>query len=50
MKYNQVLPLEFVPCKTHLWWIANSDLSANSDLVQNPENKEDSRYLHYKEP
>lgn len=49
MKYNQVLPLEFVPSKTHLWWIANSDLSANKDLVQNPDNKEDSRYLKYKD-
>lgn len=48
MGYNQVLPLEFVPSKTHLWWIANSDLSANSDLVQNPNNVEDSRYTHYK--
>lgn len=48
MGYNQVLPLEFVPSKTHLWWIANSDLSANSDLVQNPANKEDARYTHYK--
>ena len=48
MGYNQVLPLEFVPSKTHLWWIANSDLSANSDLVQNPDNVEDSRYIKYK--
>ena len=48
MGFNQVLPLEFVPSKTHLWWIPNSDMSANSDLVQNPENKEDSRYTHYK--
>ena len=46
--YNQVLPLEFVPSKTHLWWISNSDLSANSDLVQNPDNVEDARYIHYK--
>lgn len=48
MKFNQVLPLEFVPSKTHLWWIANSDMSANSALVQNPENKEDTRYTHFK--
>ena len=48
MKYNQVLPLEFVPTKHHLWWIPNSDMSANSALVQNPENKEDARYTHYK--
>lgn len=48
MKFNQVLPLEFVPSKTHLWWIPKSDLSANSDLVQNPQNQEDSRYLKYK--
>lgn len=48
MKYNQVLPLEFVPTKHHLWWIPNSDMSANSALVQNPENKEDTRYTHYK--
>lgn len=48
MKFNQILPLEFVPSKTHLWWIPKSDMSANSDLVQNPENKEDTRYLKYK--
>lgn len=48
MKYNQVLPLEFVPSKTHLWWIPTADMSANSDLVQNPDNKEDTRYLKYK--
>ncbi len=48
MKYNQVLPLEFVPSKTHLWWIADADRSANKDLEQNPDNKEDARYIHYK--
>jgi hypothetical protein len=48
MGYNQVLPLEFVPSKTHLWWISNTDLSANSDLIQNPNNVEDSRYIKYK--
>ncbi len=48
MKFNQVLPLEFVPTKHHLWWIPNNDMNANSALVQNPENKEDSRYTHYK--
>ena len=43
MGFNQVLPLEFVPAKTHLWWIPNSVMSANSDLVQNPENKQYSK-------
>lgn len=49
MSFNQVLPLEFVPSKTHLWWIPKSDMSANSDLVQNPDNKEDARYIKYKQ-
>ena len=48
MGYNQILPLEFVPCKTHLWWIAPDDMNANSDLEQNPINKEDTRYIKYK--
>lgn len=43
MKFNQVLPLEFVPAKTHLWWIPKSDISANSALKQNPENKQYSK-------
>ena len=49
MGYNQVQKLEFVPSKTHLWWIPAAQMSANSDLVQNPVNVEDSRYLKYKE-
>lgn len=49
MGYNQVQKLEFVPSKTHLWWIPMAQMSANSDLVQNPANVEDSRYLKYKQ-
>ena len=48
MGYNQIQKLEFVPTKQHLWWLPPAVLSANSDLVQNPANKEDSRYLKYK--
>ena len=48
MGYNQVQKLEFVPTKQHLWWLPPAVLSANADLVQNPANQEDSRYLKYK--
>ena len=47
--YNQIQKLEFVPTKQHLWWLPPAVLLANADLVQNPENKEDSRYLKYKD-
>ena len=36
--FNQFSALEFCPAKTHLWWIPNSVMSANADLVQNPDN------------
>ena len=48
MGYNQIQKLEFVPTKHHLWWIPAAQMSANSDLEQNPDNKEDTRYLKYK--
>ena len=48
MGYNQIQKLEFVPTKQHLWWLPPAVLSANADLVQNPANQEDSRYLKYK--
>lgn len=48
MGFNMFSALEFVPSKTHLWWIPSSAMSANSALVQNPDNVEDSRYTFYK--